>query len=115
MVKALFTFQNRRPHFLSRSKLHFFKKKIHSKYGICTEQIVLGNGASELILQIPFVVQADYALIAVPCYSGYKEAISLLKIPCIEVTLKEEKQFRLDINELRDILKSKPDQKALVF
>ncbi|EKR28151.1 cobyric acid synthase [Leptospira interrogans] len=91
------------------------KKKIHSKYGICTEQIVLGNGASELILQIPFVVQADYALIAVPCYSGYKEAISLLKIPCIEVTLKEEKQFRLDINELRDILKSKPDQKALVF
>lgn len=91
------------------------KKKIHSKYGISPEQIVLGNGASELILQIPFVVQADYALIAVPCYSGYKEAILLRKIPCVEVVLKEEKQFRLDMNEIRNTLKSRPNQRALVF
>ncbi|EMK10399.1 MULTISPECIES: cobyric acid synthase [Leptospira] len=91
------------------------KKKIHSKYGISPEQIVLGNGASELILQIPFVVQADYALIAVPCYSGYKEAILLRKIPCVEVVLKEEKQFRLDMDEIRNILKSRPNQRALVF
>lgn len=91
------------------------KNKIHSKYQICSDQIVIGNGASELILQIPSVVQADYALIAVPCYSGYKEAVSLQKIPCIEIILKEEKQFRLDIDEVRDVLKSKINQKVLIF
>ncbi|EMK13798.1 MULTISPECIES: cobyric acid synthase [Leptospira] len=91
------------------------KETIHSKYKIPKEQIVLGNGASELILQIPFVANTDYALIATPCYSGYKEGVSLKDIPCTEIVLKEKNFFRLDFDEVRNILKSKSDQKALVF
>ncbi|WP_078128677.1 cobyric acid synthase [Leptospira alexanderi] len=91
------------------------KETIHSKYRIPTEQIVLGNGASELILQIPFAVDTDYALIVTPCYSGYKEGISLKNIPCMELSLKEKDFFRLDFDEVRNILKSKSDQKALIF
>lgn len=91
------------------------KEKIYSKYGMFPGQIALGNGASELIFQIPFAVDADYALIATPCYGDYKKAILLRNIPCTEFVLKEEIFFRLDFDEVRNVLKSKPDQKALVF
>ncbi|EQA55527.1 cobyric acid synthase [Leptospira kmetyi] len=91
------------------------KNKLHSKYGIFQDRIVIGNGASELILQIPFAIEADYALIPTPCYSGYKEAISLRGIPCIEIPLKEEKSFQLDYEEIAEILRSKIDSKALLL
>ncbi|KXZ26760.1 cobalamin biosynthesis protein CobQ [Leptospira santarosai] len=91
------------------------KKAIHSKYGIPIEQIVLGNGASELILQIPFAIDTDYALIAIPCYSGYKEGISLKNIPCTELLLEEKDSFHPDFDEIRNILQSKPNRKALIF
>lgn len=91
------------------------KKAIHSKYGIPMEQIVLGNGASELILQIPFAIDTDYALIAIPCYSGYKEGISLKNIPCTELLLEEKDSFHPDFDEIRNILQSKSNRKALIF
>ncbi|TGM03650.1 cobyric acid synthase [Leptospira barantonii] len=91
------------------------KRKLHSKYGIHTDQIAIGNGASELIFQIPFAIEADFALIPVPCYSGYKEAISLRGLPCIEVVLKEEDSFQLDYDEITNILRSNAESKALLF
>lgn len=91
------------------------KNKLYSKYGIHPDRIAIGNGASELILQIPFAVEADFALIATPCYSGYREAISLRGLPCLEVPLKEEESFRLSYKTIAEILRARAGSRALLF
>ncbi|AOP36540.1 cobalamin biosynthesis protein CobQ [Leptospira tipperaryensis] len=91
------------------------KNKIHSVYGIYPEQIALGNGASELIRQIPFVAEFDFAVIQIPSYGEYSEAVGIAGLPVHEILLNEEEFFRLDTNSIRTILNKNPQKKGLVF
>ncbi|RHX83421.1 cobyric acid synthase [Leptospira stimsonii] len=91
------------------------KAKLYSKFGIYPDQIVFGNGASELIRQIPFVFEFDFAVLPVPSYGEYKKALDVAKIPVQEIRLKEEDSFRLDPDSIRTVLNKDPKRKALLF
>ncbi|MBW0435320.1 cobyric acid synthase [Leptospira yasudae] len=91
------------------------KEKLYAKYGIFPEEIVLGNGAAELIHRIPSAVNADYAILIEPCYGGYRESIQLANLPFTELLLLEEDSFRLRVDAIEQVLRSNPDRRALIF
>lgn len=72
------------------------REKISALEGIHTENIVCGNGASELIMAAVHAVLPRKALITAPCYAGYAVALGAADAEAEEYFLKEESGFALD-------------------
>ena len=64
--------------------------------GISPENIVCGNGASELLMAAVHAVKPKKALIAAPCYAGYAVALNAADASVEEYFLDGEKDFALD-------------------
>ncbi len=80
--------------------------KAAQKYGISPEEIVFGNGSSELLYLIPRVVELPFAVIAVPSYVDYEKVCLLNKKKITFFYLPQEEDFRLDIERLSPFLAS---------
>lgn len=65
------------------------------KESVKSEQIILGNGAAELIYSLCYAVNPIRGLIAVPCFLEYEEAIKRAGGIIDFYPLKEEYNFRL--------------------
>ncbi len=64
--------------------------------GAGTENVVCGNGASELIMAAVHAVMPKKALITAPCYAGYAVALKAADTEITEYPLKESLGFALD-------------------
>ena len=72
------------------------RERIAELEGLSPENIVCGNGASELIMAAVHAVMSRKALIIAPCYAGYAVALRAADTEVEEYFLDEEKDFVLD-------------------
>lgn len=78
---------------------------------LAEEQLVLGNGASELIPGIIRALAPKTCMVTAPCYSGYETALNAAAPSCRihRIFLREEDDFTLPENICREIAHVKPD------
>lgn len=78
---------------------------------LAEEQLVLGNGASELIPGIIRALAPKTCMVTAPCYSGYETALNAAAPSCRvhRIPLREEDDFTLPENICREIAHVKPD------
>lgn len=78
---------------------------------LAEEQLVLGNGASELIPGIIRALAPKTCMVTAPCYSGYETALKAAAPSCQihRIFLREEDDFTLPENICREIAHVKPD------
>lgn len=78
---------------------------------LAEEQLVLGNGASELIPGIIRALAPKTCMVTAPCYSGYETALKVAAPSCRihRIFLREEDDFTLPENICQEIARVKPD------
>lgn len=78
---------------------------------LAEEQLVLGNGASELIPGIIRALAPKTCMVTAPCYSGYETALSAAAPSCRihRIPLRAEDDFTLPENICQEIARVKPN------
>ena len=76
------------------------KASIACHYGVAEQEVLVGNGSTEIIHSLPRAFPADRAVIPVPSYSDYSMAAELAGRPVEKIYLKEEDDFQLDLSLL---------------
>lgn len=78
---------------------------------LAKEQLVLGNGASELILGIIRTLAPKNCMVTAPCYSGYETALNAAAPSCWihRIPLRAEDDFTLPENICQEIARVKPN------
>lgn len=79
--------------------------------GVKTEQIILGNGAAELIYGLCHALRPEKCLIPVPTFQEYEAAVLSSGGKAVYFELREEEDFRLS----DEILSAITDETALFF
>ncbi|MDY0041453.1 MAG: cobyric acid synthase, partial [Desulforhabdus sp.] len=74
------------------------------QYGIPAEQVLVGNGSTEILYALPKIAQRPRAVIPVPAYVDYRKVAELAGIAVQNVFLREEETFRLDLSVLESVL-----------
>ena len=87
------------------------RKSISTHYGVTEEEVLVGNGSTEIIHLLPRALPVHRALIPVPSYSDYANAVELAGKTVEKIFLKEEEAFQLDLS----LLASKIREDQLVF
>ncbi|MBS3921478.1 MAG: cobyric acid synthase [Deltaproteobacteria bacterium] len=87
------------------------KASIATCYGSREEEVLVGNGSSEIIYLLPRSLPIARALIPVPSYADYGKAVALAGKPVEKIFLKEEEAFQLNLS----LLDSKICGDQLVF
>ena len=81
---------------------------IAEHYRVKEEEVLVGNGSTELIYQIPRALGCPTALIPVPSYRDYVQAAEQSGMAVEKIFLKEEDEFRPDLAWLATRLKDHP-------
>lgn len=63
--------------------------------GVSPEEVICGNGASELIMAAVHAVRPEKALVTAPCYAGYAKALEASGAKVTEHALREADGFAL--------------------
>ncbi len=75
------------------------KRAAAARYGVEPEQILVGNGSTELIYLIPQAARKERSIIPVPSYADYVSACE--RCSHVErLRLQEKNDFQLDVDEL---------------
>ena len=87
------------------------RRALANYWRLAEEQLVLGNGASELIPGIIRALAPKTCMVTAPCYSGYETALKAAAPSCRihRIFLREEDDFTLPENICREIAHVKPD------
>lgn len=87
------------------------RRALANRWQLAEEQLVLGNGASELIPGIIRALAPKTCMVTAPCYSGYETALNAAAPSCRihRIFLREEDDFTLPENTCREIARVKPD------
>ena len=87
------------------------RRELANYWQLSEEQLVLGNGASELIPGIIRTLAPKTCMVTAPCYSGYETALNAAAPSCRihRIFLREEDDFTLPENICREIAHVKPD------
>ncbi len=72
------------------------------------EDVLVGNGSTEIIHSLPRALPIHGALIPVPSYSDYVNAVELAGKVVEKIFLKEEEAFQLDLSLLNKKISSWP-------
>lgn len=75
-------------------------KAASARYGVTTDEIIAGNGSTELLYLLPRALQAARAVIPVPAYVDYAAAAEIAGLAVEKVFMKEESRFSLDVPAL---------------
>jgi adenosylcobyric acid synthase len=78
-----------------------------ARYGVAREEVLVGNGSSEILYHLPRVLKAARALIPVPAYGDYARAAEAAGWAVEKVFLKEEEGFALDLRALETRLEGR--------
>lgn len=87
------------------------RRGLAERWQLSEEQLLLGNGASELIPGILRALAPRTCMVTAPCYSGYETALNSAAPSCRihRILLREEDDFTLPENICREIACVKPD------
>lgn len=77
-----------------------FKGAAARSLKVAANQLVAGNGSTELIFALPRVLPVNRALVLAPAYIGYQEAMQAAALPVESLPLREELGFAVDWQEL---------------
>ncbi|EQA35340.1 cobyric acid synthase CobQ [Leptospira inadai serovar Lyme str. 10] len=91
------------------------KKSLETRWGIPASELVLGNGASELLYFLPRIIRYDLAILPVPSYGDYERVLQKNSIPYEYFELRKEINFDLEYDRLERILKRDSDKKKLII
>ncbi len=80
------------------------KETIAGHTGCEKEQVIVGNGTTELISLVISVIAPKKALVLGPTYSEYERELSLVGGTVTEYCLKEADEFRLDVPDFLSCL-----------
>ncbi len=80
------------------------RKIIAEKYNVSSDTILVANGSTELLYQLPHVLECHRAVIPVPCYIDYIKVMELAAIPIHTIDLLEENDFTPDISEIERVI-----------
>ncbi len=78
---------------------------IADRYGVPPEEIVVGNGSTELLYALPRALPRSRAVIPVPSYGDYAAAAALAGAVVEKVLLAEEKGFHMETEILEGCLR----------
>ncbi len=81
-------------------------QKLAEYWDITPENILCGNGATELIYLVPKALNLKHALILIPTFSEYERALKLINAKISFYLLEESKNFVPDWENLINFLKS---------
>lgn len=87
------------------------RRGLANYWQLAEEQIVPGNGASELIPGIIRTLSPKTCMVTAPCYSGYETALSAAAPSCRihRIPLRAEDDFTLPENICQEIARVKPN------
>lgn len=87
------------------------RRGLANYWQLAEEQIVPGNGASELIPGIIRTLSPKNCMVTAPCYSGYETALNAVAPSCRihRISLRAEDDFTLPENICQEIARVKPD------
>lgn len=87
------------------------RRGLANYWQLAEEQIVPGNGASELIPGIIRTLSPKTCMVTAPCYSGYETALNAADPSCRihRIFLREEDDFTLPENICQEIARVKPN------
>ena len=80
------------------------KNAIGEHYGIPMEQLILGNGASELFYLFFYTIRPKRVLIPVPSFGEYERSTIASGAEAVFLQLNPEKDFSIDLEELKENL-----------
>lgn len=92
-------------------KYRELRRKLANYWQLAEKQLVLGNGASELILGIIRTLAPKTCMVTAPCYSGYETALNAAAPSCRihRISLRAEDDFTLPENICQEIARVKPN------
>ena len=87
------------------------RRGLANYWQLAKEQLVPGNGASELILGIIRTLAPKNCMVTAPCYSGYETALNAAAPSCRihRIPLRAEDDFTLPENICQEIARVKPN------
>lgn len=93
------------------SEYRELRRGLANYWQLAEEQIVPGNGASELIPGIIRTLSPKNCMVTAPCYSGYETALSAAAPSCRihRIPLRAEDDFTLPENTCQEIARVKPN------
>ncbi|QWR76748.1 pyridoxal phosphate-dependent aminotransferase [Candidatus Magnetomonas plexicatena] len=81
-------------------------KVLAGRYSVSTENIICGNGSTELIYLIVRALKPQKALIVSPTFSEYERALSMYGVSDISFfSLNETDNFKLDVQAFMEMMK----------
>lgn len=81
------------------------KEVIASRYGISTDEVLVGNGSTEILHLLPRAFQLPRAVIPVPSYSDYELSCQLAGLEIKKIALPEEDGFVINLPAIESELK----------
>lgn len=93
------------------SEYRELRRGLANYWQLAEEQLVLGNGASELIPGIIRTLSPKSCMVTAPCYSGYETALNAAAPSCRihRIPLRAEDDFTLPENICQEIARVKPN------
>jgi adenosylcobyric acid synthase len=76
------------------------------RYGVAQEQVIVGNGSTEIIHLLPRALDVSRALIVAPTYVDYRYSTKASRLDVSTLLLKESDGFAVDFQELEKRLSS---------
>ncbi|MBU1137445.1 MAG: aminotransferase class I/II-fold pyridoxal phosphate-dependent enzyme, partial [Proteobacteria bacterium] len=77
---------------------------ISERYRVPLETVLVANGSTELLYQLPRVLDCKRAVIPTPCYIDYIKVMELAGIPVHTLPLDPEQDFVADVKRISDTL-----------
>jgi len=71
-----------------------------SNYRVSAEEVLIGNGSTEILYLLPRAVPKSRAVIPAPSYLDYRKVCELAGLTVEKMLLREDNGFRLDLSEL---------------
>ncbi len=82
------------------------QKQIALEYNLSLQSILVANGSTELLYQLPRVLECRRAVIPVPCYIDYLKVMEMAGVKVKTVYLEEKTDFMVDCEQLNGVLQS---------
>lgn len=79
------------------------RERLAALYGFSTEEVVCGNGASELFVAIVHALRPKRVGILAPSFSGYAWAAQTVGAEICSIPLREENNFAMDMAQMESL------------
>lgn len=77
---------------------------VSRRYAIDRDEVMVGNGSTELLHLLTRALKAQRAIIPVPTYLDYAEAAANAGLEILKIPLAEAEEFQLDLDRIRSML-----------